>query len=117
MKKIIRNILLATLLLFAVRNASAQKKAEIQIRTSAECEMCEETMRYHLSREKGVLDAKLDVPTKILTVKYNTEKTTPEKIRKAISLAGYDADDISADSAAYEKLSACCRKGAHESEK
>jgi hypothetical protein len=43
-------------------------------------------------------------------VTYNKGKTSPEKIRKAISKVGYDADNVTADPKAYSKLDACCKK-------
>jgi hypothetical protein len=43
-------------------------------------------------------------------VTYKKSKTSPEKIRKAISKVGYDADDVTADPKAYSKLDACCKK-------
>ena len=44
----------------------------------------------------------------------NTDKTSPEEIKEAISKLGYDADEVKADSAAYNKLPSCCKVGAHE---
>lgn len=86
--------------------------AELKIKTSAVCDMCKETMEKHMAFEKGVKKSSLDVESKILTVIYNPKKTTPEKIRKAVSKSGYDADDIPADPKAYKKLDGCCKKGA-----
>lgn len=82
----------------------------MQIKTSAVCDMCKETLEKAMAFEKGVKDSKLDVDSKILTVKYDPKKTSPEKIKKAITLTGYDADEMPADSAAYERLDSCCRK-------
>lgn len=85
--------------------------AELKVKTSAVCEMCKETIEKFMAFEKGVKKSSLDVDSKILTVTYNPEKTTPEKIRKAVSKSGYDADDVSADPKAYKKLDGCCKKG------
>jgi mercuric ion binding protein len=82
----------------------------IQIKTSAVCDMCKETLEKAMAFEKGVKDSNLDVDSKILTVKYDPKKTSPEKIKKAIILTGYAADEMPADSAAYEKLDPCCKK-------
>jgi mercuric ion binding protein len=82
----------------------------IQVKTSAVCDMCKETLEKAMAFEKGVKDSNLDVDSKVLTVKYDPKKTSPEKIKKAITLTGYDADEMPADSLAYEKLHPCCRK-------
>jgi len=104
-----------TLMLFLFNTiVFAQKNdlAEIKIKTSAICGMCKETIENALAFEKGIKKSVLDVESKIVTVTYNPEKTTPEKIRLAISKAGYDADEIPANAKAYKKLDACCKKGA-----
>ena len=88
----------------------------VEIKTSAVCDMCAETIEGALAYEKGIKTSKLDVKSKVVTVKYNAEKTSPENIRKAISEAGYDADDVQANPKAYEKLDGCCKKDAHPEE-
>ena len=77
--------------------------AEIKIKTSAICDMCKKS--------------NLDVSSKMITVVYNSTKTTPEKIRLAISKAGYDADDVPANPKAYKKLEDCCKKDSKCEEK
>jgi periplasmic mercuric ion binding protein len=89
-----------------------KKTEEIVIKTSAVCGMCKDRIEHDLSFEKGVKSVSLDLETKEVTVKYDPNKTDPDKIRKAISKIGYDADDVTADPVAYEKLPKCCKKDA-----
>ena len=90
---------------------SAGPKVEtIKIKTSSQCDMCKERIEEALAFEKGVKSSELDLETKIVTVTYKAGKTTPGKIRTAISKVGYDADDVSAEMKAYGKLPACCKK-------
>jgi len=103
-------ILLLMVLLTAGLYATDGKFAEIEIKTSSQCDMCKERIEEALAFEKGVKAAELDLESKIVTVTYKTNKTSPEKIRKAISKVGYDADDVPADPKAYAKLDACCKK-------
>lgn len=109
------NLLLSIVAMFILLSSTAKAQeatsAEIKIKTSAVCDMCKETIEKYVALEKGVKKVNLDVESKIATVKYNPQKTTPEKIRKAISKAGYDADDVPADVAAFDKLDDCCKKG------
>lgn len=101
--------LIALLIMF---KANAQETtSEIKIKTSATCDMCKETIEKYVAFEKGVKKVTVDVDTKMVTVVYNSQKTSPEKIRLAISKSGYDADDVPADKKAYNKLDACCKKG------
>lgn len=99
-------------MLFWSVTATAQdpKTTTIEIKTSAQCSMCKETIEKAMAFEKGVVKANLDVETKVLSVTYKTAKTSPETIRKAVSAVGYDADDVKADEKAYSKLADCCKK-------
>jgi cation transport ATPase len=113
MKKI-ATIILITVFTLGVNTIMAQKvkKTEsIILKTSAQCDMCKTTIEKAMAYEKGILNSELNVETAELTVKYKISKTTPEKIRKAISESGYDADDVKADEKAYNNLPACCQKG------
>jgi len=113
MKKI---ILISTIAILSTNISFAQKQnkyEEIKIKTSAVCEMCKTTIEKAMAYEKGVKSFELDLKTKVLTVKYNPKKTTPEKIKKAVTLVGYNADEMPADSKGYEKLPDCCKKDGH----
>lgn len=106
-------ILISAILLLAVHLGYAQsskKTQEIKITTSAQCGQCKTRIETALAYEKGVVKSKLDVDSKILTVIYKPEKTTPDKIRKAVAAVGYDADEIPADEQAYKNLPPCCKK-------
>lgn len=88
------------------------KTAIIKIQTSAICGSCKARIEKNMAFEKGVIDVVLDLETKIATITYKTSKTSPDALRLAMSKIGYDADNIPADPVAYEKLPACCKKGA-----
>lgn len=116
MKKIIIAVLaIVTLSLGASAQQTDSSKDEmktIKIKTSAVCDMCKETLEKAMAYEKGVKESNLDVDSKILTVTYNSKKTSPEKIKLAVTKAGYDADEMPADAKAYDVLDACCKKDA-----
>ncbi len=84
----------------------------ITIKTSAVCDMCKETLEKAMAYEKGVKTSTLNVDTKILTVTYDPKKTSPEKIKLAVTKVGYDADEMPADAKAYDNLDGCCKKDA-----
>jgi len=92
----------------------AKKTETITIKTSAQCEMCKERIEKDLAYEKGIVSSNLDVETQVVTVKYKIAKTTPEKIRIAITKIGYDADDVPAIKKSHDNLPKCCQKGAHK---
>lgn len=117
-----KNIIIIFIAFFAI-NLSAQieitktdEVAETGIRTakfktSAECGMCKKRIEKALGKVEGITYSKLNVPTKILKVKYDSDKLCEEDIRHAIAAVGYDADDVEADEKAYKKLPKCCKKG------
>jgi mercuric ion binding protein len=110
MKKAIFNILAALLLTMNLAFADGDK--EIKIKTSAICEMCKARLERNLGLSKGIKEANLDLTDKVITVKYNPGKTTPEAIKTIINNTGYDADLQPANQKAHDKLPSCCRKTA-----
>jgi copper chaperone CopZ len=102
-----------------VVSAHAQGKGKktgnqtLQIKTSAQCDMCKDRIETILALDKGVKRANLDVDSKIVTVVFNSNKTSEAKIKEAIAKTGYDADKVEADKTAYKALPACCQKDGH----
>lgn len=94
------------------KDAPKEGPQTVKIKTSAVCDMCKETIEKAMAYEKGVKEATLDVDSKMLTVTYDPKKTTLEKIKIAITKAGYDADEMTADTRAYDNLNPCCKKDA-----
>lgn len=89
-------------------------KQTIEIQTNAQCGDCKARIEGDLNFMKGVIFAELDLGTKIVLVKYNSKKTSPEEIRKRIAGIGYSADEVEADKTAQSNLPACCQPGGHE---
>lgn len=106
-------ILLLTVSLLISTGVSAQKNklTEVKITTSAVCDMCKTRIENGLYTQKGVVQAVLDVASKIVTIKFRSNKTTEDYLRNYISGLGYNADTIIADKTAYDKLPGCCQTG------
>jgi mercuric ion binding protein len=113
--KTVKKIFIFAVAVFFAFSGKAQETpaAELKVKTSAVCEMCKTNIEKKLAVETGVKRSSLDLSSKIVTVAYNPNETTPDKVRQAIAKAGYDADDIPANKKAYKKLNACCKKTAH----
>jgi copper chaperone CopZ len=99
-----------TLISVCLLVAQPPKLSTLKIQTSAVCGMCETTISKALYALKGVKKVQMDMDTKVITVGYNAKQVQAAAIRTAISNAGYDADNVIADPAAYDKLHACCKK-------
>ena len=112
MNPIIRIISLAALLMLysSAGYSQLRNSEEVEIKTSAQCPMCKESIEEMLTFERGVRHALLDMETKKVTVRYNSRRTDADRLRKAITKLGYDADDMEGDSEAYANLPACCKK-------
>lgn len=88
------------------------KTAELKIKTSAKCGMCKKRIERDLGVSKGIVNSNLNLDDKVVTVTYNTKKTSPEKIKEVISKIGYDADEVVANQKSHDALPGCCQKTA-----
>ncbi|HKR03952.1 MAG TPA: cation transporter [Bacteroidia bacterium] len=105
------------IILFTFSQAAVAKKGteKIIIKTNIYCDHCKkcESCGGKLQKElftKGIKNIVLDEKAMTISVTYNPEKITAEKIRERISKLGYDADEVKADAEAYQKLDGCCKK-------
>ena len=98
-------------LLFASAIYAVDKKNDtVIIKTSAICNECKERIETALAYEKGIVQSDVNFKTGMVSVVYKDSKTNPDKIRKAISETGYNADNVKADPKSYAKLPKCCKK-------
>jgi periplasmic mercuric ion binding protein len=119
MKCVLKNIFIAGMLFFCVFSVAGQEKKTVQtavIKTMIycdhckACETCGQKFNQTLLREKGVQMVVLNEKEMTIKVTFNTKKTNLGTIKQAIARLGYDADEVKADVAAYEKLDGCCKK-------
>jgi len=86
----------------------------VAIKTSSQCGSCETIMRKAFSAVDGVQQVNLDIETQILTLIYVPSEIEVSSIRKVISEAGYDADELKANPAVHNNLPGCCQQdGGH----
>lgn len=104
-------IILSIFLVLLGSNAFSQKFSTATIQTSAECGDCKERIESVLNYTKGVKFAELDIPSKVLTVKYKTATISLDQIRSIVSEIGYDADHVKANPEKVAKLPLCCQPG------
>lgn len=102
-------------LVVLIFSATAQQKpvGKAVISTpTVQCEMCKAAIEKYVLRQYGVSSVKVDFKKKTTTVSWLTDRTNIENIKAAIATAGYDADDVAAEEASYNKLPKCCKKPA-----
>ncbi|MBC8311972.1 MAG: heavy-metal-associated domain-containing protein [Candidatus Marinimicrobia bacterium] len=83
-------------------------KAEINIPT-AQCGMCAVTIENTLRNVEGVKKALVDMDALKVTVAYDAEVANVSSIENAISNAGYQANETSANMEVYKSLPGCCK--------
>lgn len=107
--KTLKNIMAAGTM-FLLLSFTGKETKTVEIKSTTVCDMCKDKIERELVFETGIKSAKVNLTTNIITVKYRTDKTNPEAIRKAIAKLGYWADDVPANEEAFKKLPACCQK-------
>jgi mercuric ion binding protein len=112
--KIFKHLALILIILTVVSVSSKaapimeNKTIEISLPT-IQCGICVKNIEKALNRVEGVLNTKVNLENKKAIVTYDDSKTTIKKIEKAITKAGYDANNRKANKEAYGKLMGCCK--------
>lgn len=98
--------------IFAQKQKSVEK---VVIKTAIACDHCKQCptcgglLERTLIKEKGIKMITVDESNMTITIIFNPKKINLNTIKTAISNLGYDADDIKANTKAYENLDGCCK--------
>jgi copper chaperone CopZ len=85
------------------------KEAELKVKTNMHCGSCKDKIEAALKADAGITLASADVKSKVVTVKFDDEKTNPENIKKTITSTGFSADDMKAEEKSCDtKSKGCC---------
>ncbi|MBC7412481.1 MAG: copper chaperone [Bacteroidia bacterium] len=107
MKKLIK-LTIAIICLLSFSNSKAQDTEIATYTVYGNCGMCKKTIEKAANKSK---DAKgsWNRETKVLTLTYNTKKTTSNEVLKRIADVGYDNEKYVASQASYDNLHECCK--------
>lgn len=92
-----------TVLLFGLMLATAVSFAKdiktVQLTTNPQmhCENCEKKIKGNLRFEKGVKKISTSIPEQTITIEYDADKTSVEKLIKAFPKFGYKASEVKKD--------------------
>lgn len=78
-------------MLFTTGAALAEPQKVILHVPGMNCSLCPPTVKKALQRVPGFIDADVSLDTKRAVVRYDSEKTSPERLATAVSNAGYPA--------------------------
>lgn len=73
------------------------------------CSSCKKAIEKAAKSVAGVESATWDKKKKILTIQYDTAKTSLDLIEKAIIAIGYDTENMRAEDSVYDELHHCCK--------
>lgn len=90
-----RDILFFFMALFALTCMSKDIKTVVFTTTpQMHCENCENKIKSNLRFEKGVKAIETNIEKQTVTVKYDADKTTVEKLLKGFTKFGYTAKEL-----------------------
>ena len=92
MKKLI--LLTAMLLTMTVGFAKDIKTLVVTTTPPMHCESCENKIKGNLRFEKGVKKIETSIPDQTVTIEYDADKISAEKLIEAFQKFGYEAQDI-----------------------
>lgn len=73
------------------------------------CSSCKKAIEKAAKSVEGVESASWDKKKKILTLQYDSAKTSLDLIEKAIIAIGYDTENMRAEDSVYDELHHCCK--------
>ena len=97
-------------LFFILTSISAQneKNKKSNFEVIGNCEICKKRIEKAALSLKGVKMANWDIPSNILSVTYNSNKISPDKIQSAVADVGHDTPSFKAPDNVYNELPICC---------
>jgi len=110
MKSISHITVLITVMVLAGSSCQAQiqnSKTE-SVKVYGNCGSCKKTIEK-AANAKGIAKADWNIETGMLTLTYDSTKTSRGDILKRVADAGYDNEKFTATNEAYSKLNACCQ--------
>jgi copper chaperone CopZ len=105
--KIAKFIAAIIIMLSFTTSIHAQTVKEM-IRVYGNCGTCKKNIET-AARQAGADKAEWDQDTRILSVSYDSKKTSNDNIQKKIAAVGYDTEKYTGDKKAYDNLDECCQ--------
>ena len=98
--KIVKIILVGVLFLTASKAVSAQtvkktnNEAEVVFLVSVDCHSCEQKVMRSIPFERGVRDVSTNLEKRLVTVKYQPNRTDVAKLKRAIEKLGFTCEEF-----------------------
>lgn len=109
-----RSFLLLTLALCAITSfAKDIKTIVVTTNPQMHCKSCENKIKNNMRFEKGIKSIETNISRQEVTLTYDADKTTPEKLMKGFEKFGYTAtlkSDGNQQQTSCDKKQNCCKK-------
>ena len=103
----IQQLLIIFILGFSLQGV-AQSISDTSLVVNGVCGMCKNTIETAVNQLDGIKKAEWSVETKVLKLRYDSEKLVLTDVNKAVNEAGYDTEYSTGDEEAYQNLNPCC---------
>ena len=100
---------LLALVFITVTTVTAQTEKTEKFEVAGNCGMCKTRIENAATSVDGVLSADWDKETKMITVKFDSDKVAIQKVDMAIAKVGHDTEMHKASDEVYDKLPGCCK--------
>jgi len=100
---------LLALVFITVTTVTAQTEKTEKFEVAGNCGMCETRIEKAAKSVDGVLSADWDKETKMIEVKYDSDKVDIQKVDMAIAKVGHDTEMHKASDEVFDKLPGCCK--------
>ena len=81
-------------LIVEAQNKKVNYSKTVTFEVSMTCENCKRTIEKNIAYEKGMKDMKVDLEKKLVTLTFDTRKTSEEKLIEAFEKLGYTAEAV-----------------------
>ena len=100
---------LVALVFITMTTVTAQTEKTEKFEVAGNCGMCETRIENAATSVDGVLSADWDKETKMIEVKFDSDKVTIQNVDMAIAKVGHDTEMHKASDEVYDQLPGCCK--------
>ena len=100
---------LFALVFITMTTVTAQTEKKETFKVAGSCGMCETRIENAAKSVDGVLSAEWDKESKMIELKFDSEKADVHKVHMAIAKVGHDTKMHKANDEVYDKLPGCCK--------
>jgi len=93
------HFLVALMLLLGINTVSAQQRqntreAQVVFSVDMDCHNCEQKVKKNIPYQRGVKDLTTNLDKQLVTIKYQTNRTDKDKLKKSIEKLGFKAEEV-----------------------